>query len=370
VHFVGAENPGTVHRVNAGNYAVQEESVFGYVATFSADCAGVIGLGQSKTCTVTNDDQVITVAVSTTLSGGGQTGASITVPPTIGVADQATLSGIRPAAGGTITYKLYSEPTCATLVFDATPTPNSVLNGAAPASRSFSSDTPGVFYWQAVYSGDQNNAGASSICSDERLTVVHTDQALVLVKKHVINDSGGSDATATAGSFILQVQTPTGSALTGQFFGSETGQLFELARGAAYNVVEITDPAPVYVLSYSADCTGTLQAGDVKTCTITNDDIPPARITVIKKVINNNGGTAVASNFQLQIQTPTGAGITGFFTDTGTGTLFELARGSEYKVVELNTPANYTVSYETTCTGTLAAGANVSCTVTNDDTGP
>src|SRR5207237_5584963 len=56
------------------------------------------------------------------------------------------------------------------------------------------------------------------------------------VRTSVINDSSGSDATKTAGSFQLQVQTPTGGALTGGFFGSETGQLFQLPRGAGYNV--------------------------------------------------------------------------------------------------------------------------------------
>ena len=70
---------------------------------------GAIGPGQSKTCTVTNDDQVIVVNVATTLSGGEQIGPSIRVPPGIPVTDQAALSGVTPTAGGTITYKVYSD---------------------------------------------------------------------------------------------------------------------------------------------------------------------------------------------------------------------------------------------------------------------
>ena len=69
----------------------------------------------------------------------------------------------------------------------------------------------------------------------------------------------------------------------------------------------------------------------------------------------------------LQVQTPTGAGLTGFFGGSEAGTLFELPRGSDYKVVEVGGPTNYLASFEITCTGTLPAGANVSCTVTNDD---
>ena len=46
-----------------------------------------------------------------------------------------------------------------------------------------------------------------------------------------------------------------------------------------------------YAASYSADCTGTIAIGETKTCTVTNDDIAPT-LTVIKHVINDNGGTA------------------------------------------------------------------------------
>src|SRR5207245_743018 len=147
------------------------------------------------------------------------------------------------------------------------------------------------------------------VCADERLVVAAFDAALIIVKKHVINDSGGSDATKTAGSFQLQVQTPTGGARTGGRCGGEAGERLQLPRRAAYNVVELTDPAPTYTLTYPAECTGTILAGDVKTCTVTNDDIPPAKLTVIKHVINDSGGsdaTKTAGSFQLQVQTPTG----------------------------------------------------------------
>ena len=43
--------------------------------------------------------------------------------------------------------------------------------------------------------------------------------------------------------------------------------------------------------SLSADCTGTVALGDVKTCTITNDDIAPL-LTLVKMVTKDDGGTA------------------------------------------------------------------------------
>src|SRR5206468_4462903 len=39
-----------------GSYNVTENAIPGYATTFSADCGGTIGLGETKTCTITNDD--------------------------------------------------------------------------------------------------------------------------------------------------------------------------------------------------------------------------------------------------------------------------------------------------------------------------
>ena len=365
---------GTDVTLSAGAYSVDEAAVAGYSETGAVGCTGTLALGETRVCTITNDDQAVAVTVATTLSGGGQTGPSIRVAPGVSATDQATLYGVTPSAGGTITYKVYSDSSCATLVFDATPPSNTVVNGTAPASTAFSSSSVGIFYWQAVYSGDLNDPRASSVCSDERLRVAPSDAPVLLVKKHVINDSGGRDATKVASNFMYQPQNANGGGLTQSFPGSETGRLFEFAPGTFYNVVEITDPAPTYAVSYSAECTATLQAGDVKTCTITNDDIPPARLTVIKHVINDSGGgdaTKVAANFSLQILNANGSGITQSFAGSETGTLLELPRGGAYRVAELTDPApTYALSFSGDCTGTIQAGDTKTCTVINDDIPP
>src|SRR5439155_25958754 len=53
--WAGASTDRTLTAV--GNYSVSENAHPGYDATFSVDCAGTIALGETKTCTVTNDDQ-------------------------------------------------------------------------------------------------------------------------------------------------------------------------------------------------------------------------------------------------------------------------------------------------------------------------
>src|SRR5207244_2543272 len=162
---------GTLVSLLPGAYGVTESGgpATGYFAgTFSAECSGVIAAGEQKSCTVTNDAQPAHLTVLKTVindSGGTKREpdftmhvrrAAITVPIGVNVTDDAMLLGVAPSAGGTITYKVYSDTTCTTLIFDATPAPNSVTNGSAPASEPFSSSGAGVFYWQAVYSGDAN----------------------------------------------------------------------------------------------------------------------------------------------------------------------------------------------------------------------
>src|SRR5207302_9302436 len=124
---------------------------------------------------------------------------------------------------------------------------------------------------------------------DERVVVAAFDAALLIVNKHVLNDSGGSDAIKVASNFFLQILTPNGGAITPQFAGSESGTLFELPRGGAYKVVENTNPAPTYALSLSPDCVGTILAGDVKTCTVTNDRLAAATPALLTHDNNESG---------------------------------------------------------------------------------
>ena len=48
----------------------------------------------------------------------------------------------------------------------------------------------------------------------------------------------------------------------------------------------------------------TLALGESATCTITNDDIP-AQLTLVKEVVNDDGGTAAATDWTLTATGPT-----------------------------------------------------------------
>ena len=70
-----------------------------------------------------------TPVVTTTLTGGDQTGAKITVPTGTSVSDQAVLSGAA-GFGGHVTYTVYSDETCKTVVAESDGLP--VSDGVAP----------------------------------------------------------------------------------------------------------------------------------------------------------------------------------------------------------------------------------------------
>ena len=167
------------------------------------------------------------------------------------------------------------------------------------------------------------------------------------------------------GTFGLQIDGQT-KATGGN--GTTTGQV-ELSSGA-HTVAEVAAGSTDlnnYVSSIGGDCLAdgsvSLAAGENKTCTITNTR--KARLFVIKKVVNDNGGTAVPSDFTLAVNAtdPTPASFKGADTP---GVEVTLAPGA-YSVAETGGPAGYTGSFSAACTGTIALGETKTCTVTNDD---
>ncbi|MGO8904674.1 MAG: hypothetical protein ACLQMH_03505, partial [Solirubrobacteraceae bacterium] len=107
--------------------------------------------------------------LSTSLSGGGQSGGIITVPEGTAVSDSATLSGANaPKATGKVGYKVYSDKECTKLVTEAGEV--EVTAGVIPAS-SAETLSSGTYYWQASYAGDPSNEASKSTCGSEVETV-------------------------------------------------------------------------------------------------------------------------------------------------------------------------------------------------------
>jgi hypothetical protein len=123
-----------------------------------------IGLkeGENVTCTFINTHGVNSPSIATTLSAStGSIGDT--------VHDSATLTGATADAGGTVTYTVYTDNACSLGARDAGT--KTVTNGSVPDSDGLQFNSAGTFYWQAVYSGDSNNSGATSACTSEQLVI-------------------------------------------------------------------------------------------------------------------------------------------------------------------------------------------------------
>ncbi len=118
------------------------------------------------------------------------------------VHDSATLTGATADAGGTVKYTVYSNDTCTDNPQDAGT--KTVTNGDVPDSDPITFNNAGTFYWQAVYSGDANNDGATSACQSEILVVNKNQSAISTVPNLIPNDDATvSGLTDDAGGTVV-----------------------------------------------------------------------------------------------------------------------------------------------------------------------
>ena len=115
------------------------------------------------------------IGVSTTLSGDGQSGPSITVPPATSVTDTAAITGTNAStATGVITYTVFADAGCTQQIkaFTVGTDIRAVAGGSAAASGALTLPL-GAYYFRATYSGDESHAPAQSTCGGEVLTVAN-----------------------------------------------------------------------------------------------------------------------------------------------------------------------------------------------------
>lgn len=193
----------------------------------------------------------------------------------------------------------------------------------------------------------------------------------LIVIKDVVNDNGG---TAKPGDFTLDAG---GTGDTPDDFpgASSPGTTVTLEPGP----YDVTEQGPTgYAATFSKDCAGTIAYGEVRTCTVTNDDIAPV-LKLRKVVVNDDGGTAVAGDFELMADGTDGNDLSGTSpVDSGPGLIADTWALSE------TGPNGYAGSWS--CEGgtpngdmaavdaepasiTLGIGEEATCTATNDDIG-
>src|SRR5204862_5794289 len=325
--WLGASTDRTLTAI--GSYSVAENPHPGYDATFSDECTGALALGETKTCTVTNDDQPAHLVINKVVvndNGGSLTAAAFS----------GTIGGTVVAAGGN-TWSGTSTDRTLTMAGSY-----SVAENAHPGyDATFSAECTGTI-----------GIGETKIC-----TVTNDDQpAHLVINKVVVSDHGGS---ATAADFSGKVSGVTASGGAAAWAGASTA--LTLTSVGSYSVAENAHPG--YDATFSTECTGTIALGETKTCTVTNDD-QPAHLVIKKVVVNDDGGALDVAAFSGTIG---GAVVaTGGNTWSGASTDRTLTAIGSYSVAE-NASPGYDATFSAGCTGTIALGETKTCTVTNDD---
>jgi hypothetical protein len=182
---------------------------------------------------------------------------------------------------------------------------------------------------------------------------------ILFIVTQVVNNNGGSE---TENKFTISIPggTPNG------FPGEAQGKVVTIPAHTPYSASESNTLGGGYTSAAGAGCSSVtgLDPGEVRTCVLTEDDLPTTgTISVIADVINNNGGTNTVANFPLYIgatQVVSGVPNTlppGSYNVTG-------ATVAGYHITTLNGYCGSPASPN------LAVGNNRTCIITYDDDVP
>ncbi len=322
--WTGTISPGLDKTLaTVGAYNVTENADAGYNTTYSTDCVGTIALGETKTCTVTNNDKpahLIVIKHVINDNGGTKTASDFTM----------TIGGVT-AVGGNSFAGAENPGIDKTL---STVGAYTVTEGAVSGYTQTSAST--------------DCSGTIALGETKTCTITNDDISPKLtVTKIVINDNGGTKVVSDFPLFVGNTGVTSG--VQNNF------------NAGAYVVSETTDAGYTSTISGDCDAQGnvSLALADVKACTITNNDIAPT-LKIVKTVINDNGGTKVASDFQGKID--------------GNNTAWNVAQtvsAGSHTASETNLPGYTAGVWGGDCAAdgsvTLGLAENKTCTITNDD---
>jgi len=298
-----------------------------------------LALGQSMTCTITNTDLPahLTLVKTVVNTHGGSAAAT---------AWTLAAAGPTPFSGTTGTNAVVKAGTY-------------TLSESGPSGYSASA-------WVCTAGTLEGASLTLALNESATCTITNTDQlAHLTLVKTVVNAHGGS-AAATAWTLAAAGPTP---------FSGVTGSSEVTAVAVNAGTYTLSESGPSGYGASEWVCTAgtlagsqlTLALNQSATCTITNSDLL-AHLTLVKVVVNGQGGTAVATDWTLSAAGPiTISGTTGSPAVTGAA----LPAG-DFKLSEAAGPTGYTAS-GWVCVGgtlngatlTLGLAQSVTCTITN-----
>jgi uncharacterized repeat protein (TIGR01451 family) len=295
---------------------LDEVGTYNWVVSYSGDD------NNDAAVSACGDETVITTAlqpeIETLLStDSANTGES--------VYDTAVLTGATEDAGGTVTYYVYDTDDCSGAPVKVLG-PVTVVDGVVPNSPETVFVDAGNYQWQAVYSGDEKNEGATSACGSEPLSIAPTEVGI----------------TKTADQLAVDAGDPIGYTITVTNNGA----------GTAFNIV-VTDELPVAPgLDWTVDDDGGADCsidGDLLTCTI--DEL------------------AAGDSVSIHISSPTTGASCGIVSNSASFTEQNDPEGGStpQRRIEINCP-NVTVEKEADA-DPVSAGDQIGFTITVTNTG-
>jgi hypothetical protein len=189
------------------------------------------------------------------------TDVSAPIPTGTTIYDTASLSGGTSNAGGTVSYRIYSDA-CTTLLGGTagnafnTQTDKTVTNGVAAKSDNITLSSPGTYYFQATYNDDANNVGgAKSVCSSEAVVVQSNPapQSTPMVQiKDSVTVTGFSTSPAATGDVHVGLYSDSGCTAANQIGIDET---FAIGGTQPFVTTFVAAPAAdyYYKVSYAGD---------------------------------------------------------------------------------------------------------------------
>jgi hypothetical protein len=149
-----------------GTYSVAEVGtpITGYSTSYS-NCTSVsVTAGGTATCTITNNDNIATPSISTSMSWT--------------LNDSSSLSGfVSGGSASTVTFSLYKDATgvtsCdpSTLVGSSETVTVNDTDGTAATTTGHVVTVSGTYHWIASFSGNDRNAAIATHCADEVTTL-------------------------------------------------------------------------------------------------------------------------------------------------------------------------------------------------------
>jgi hypothetical protein len=333
---------GEAVQVGAGAHQVSETAVVDYVTTFSGDCnaEGQIDAvnGAEYSCTVTN-------TYVEPIPGTG----------TITVIKQVENSQVSPSS---FTLYVSSDEAFDESDVVASGDTNEYEIGTYYVGEEWVEDFDSSFSESCAEGVIELAEGDNVVCTITNTYVAPPPTTgTIKVVKTVVNDDAGESEVSDFSFFVGESEVENDAAQVfapGEYVVTETGP-----EG--------------YAATFGGDCDAEggiiLSAGQDLVCTITNDDVDVideedpdpimAYLTVIKQVINDNGGEAEVADFDLFVDE----------TQVSSGETLELAAGSY--VVSESFDAGYLGSFSGSCDGNglvnLSEGEEAVCTITNND---